>query len=110
MGGGTVGHVGAKHICGLKLVPDFRFLIHIPNTNPNFNSNTDQNFFPICGFCINIQIRKHFVYTFVRENIILKFDRRFNLCNQIPLSFIINSCECHVKHAFTFRKVLNHSC
>ena len=36
--GEKVGHVGTWYIC-VKLVPDSRFLIDIPNTNPYTNNH-----------------------------------------------------------------------
>ena len=36
--GKTAGHVGTKYIC-VRLVPDSRFLIRIPNLYPNTNTN-----------------------------------------------------------------------
>ena len=36
--GETAGHVGTKYIC-VRLVPDSRFLIRIPNPYPNTNTN-----------------------------------------------------------------------
>ena len=40
--GETAGHVGTKYIC-VRLVPDSRFLIRIPNPYPNTNTNTNQH-------------------------------------------------------------------
>ena len=36
--GETAGHVGTKYTC-VRLVPDSRFLIRIPNPYPNTNTN-----------------------------------------------------------------------
>ena len=38
--GETVSHVGTWYIC-VKLGPDARYLIHILNTNPHTNPNTN---------------------------------------------------------------------
>ena len=40
--GETAGPVGTKYIC-VRLVPDSRFLIRIPNPYPYTNTNTNQH-------------------------------------------------------------------
>ena len=92
----------------MKLVPNSRFLIHIPDTNTHQHRTRNQksgtNF--ALDFHVNIQNRKHFV----GKCIVIP---AFELLKQNTLSLAANTTHrgCHGgTYCITFRKALKHVC
>ena len=104
--GETVGHVGIWYIC-VKMAPDSRFLIHIPNSNPNTHQESGTNFaldFHFATFGLIFKIENIlFVNVYEQRGLICTVFSAFELLKQNTLSFaatrsIADAMKVHINY------------